>query len=76
MTPTIEELGLSQLSPAVRLALAEALWESVAREKEAAPLTEAQRLELDCRVADSQARPNAVRSWDELKARALARARP
>ncbi len=36
MAPTIEELGLDRLSPEDRLAVAEALWDSVARETAAA----------------------------------------
>jgi putative addiction module component (TIGR02574 family) len=75
MAPTLQELGLDQLPAEDRLALAEALWESVAREKEQAPLSEAQRTELERRLADSIARPEAVTPWEEIKARALARAR-
>ena len=75
MAPTLEELGIDQLSPEDRLALAEAIWESVAREMEQAPITPAQRQELERRLADSIARPDAVTSWEEIKARALARAR-
>jgi hypothetical protein len=37
MPPTIQELGLDRLSPEDRLAVAEAIWDSVARETEAAP---------------------------------------
>ncbi|MDB5313640.1 MAG: hypothetical protein JWO38_7842 [Gemmataceae bacterium] len=39
MTPTLQELGIDRLSAEDRLALAEAIWESVAREAEQAPLT-------------------------------------
>lgn len=31
MTPTVEDLGLDRLSPEERLAVAEAIWDSVAR---------------------------------------------
>lgn len=74
-TPTIEELGLDRLSPEDRLAVAEAIWGSVARDTEAAPVSAAQRMELERRLADSIARPEAVTSWEVIKARALARAR-
>ena len=40
MPPTLEELGIDRLSAEDRLALAEAIWESVAREAEQAPLTQ------------------------------------
>src|SRR5438105_12671678 len=75
MPPTIQELGLDRLSPEDRLAVAEAIWDSVAREAEAAPLTGPQRAELERRLADSIARPEAVIPWEEIKARAAARAR-
>jgi putative addiction module component (TIGR02574 family) len=74
--PTLEELGIDRLSVEDRLALAEAIWDSVAREIEQAPLTQAQRQELERRLADSLARPDAVTPWEVVKARAMARARP
>lgn len=75
MPPTLQELGIDRLSPGDRLALAEAIWDSVAGELEQAPLTETQRKELERRLADSIARPDAVTPWETVKARALARAR-
>ena len=75
MTPTLQELGIDRLSAEDRLRLAEAIWESVAREVEQEPISEGQRRELERRLADSIARPDAVTSWEEIKARALARAR-
>ena len=75
MAPTIQQLGLDRLSPEDRLTLAEAIWESVARDVEAAPLSAAQRAELERRLSDSIARPEAVTAWEAVKARALARAR-
>jgi putative addiction module component (TIGR02574 family) len=75
VAPTIQELGLDRLSQEDRLAVAEAIWESVAREVESAPLPAAQRAELERRLADSIARPEAVTPWEVVRARALARAR-
>jgi putative addiction module component (TIGR02574 family) len=75
MPPTLQDLGLDRLSVEDRIALAQALWDSVAQEVEQAPLPEAQRKELERRLADSIARPDAVTPWEEIKARALARAR-
>jgi putative addiction module component (TIGR02574 family) len=75
MIPSLHELGIDQLSVEDRLALAEAIWESVAREIESAPLAEGQRQELERRLADSIARSDAVTPWEVIKARALARAR-
>jgi putative addiction module component (TIGR02574 family) len=75
MLPTLQELGLDRLSVEDRIALAQALWDSVAQEVEKMPLPEAQRKELERRLADSIARPDAVTPWEVIKARALARAR-
>ncbi len=75
MPPTLQELGLDRLSVEDRIALAEALWDSVAQEVEQEPIPQAQRKELERRLADSIARPDAVTPWEEIKARALARAR-
>lgn len=75
MAPILQELGLDRLSLEDRLSVAEAIWDSVEREVESAPLTEAQRAELERRLADSIARPEAVTPWEEIKARALARGR-
>lgn len=75
MAPILQDFGLDKLTAEHRLAIAEALWESVVRELEAAPLPAAQRIELEHRLAESIARPDAVTPWDEIKARALARAR-
>jgi putative addiction module component (TIGR02574 family) len=75
MSPTLQELGIDLLSAEDRLSLAEQIWESVARDAEQAPLAEGQVQELEKRLADSIARPDAVTPWEEIKARALARAR-
>ena len=75
MTPTIHELGIDQLSVEDRLCLAQEIWDSVAEEIERVPLSDRQREELERRLADSIARPDAVTPWEEIKARALSRAR-
>jgi putative addiction module component (TIGR02574 family) len=75
MTPSLAELGLDRIPPEERLAVAEALWESVVREIEIAPLSPPQQEELERRLKDSIARPDAVTPWEVVKSRALARAR-
>ncbi len=75
MPLTMHQLGLDNLSPEDRLALAEEIWDSVAKEIENEPISEPQRQELERRLADSIANPNAVTPWEEIKARALSRAR-
>jgi putative addiction module component (TIGR02574 family) len=74
MSPTLQELGIDRLSAEDQLALAEAIWENVAQEMERNPISEGQRQELERRLAESIARPDAVTPWEVIKARALARA--
>lgn len=73
MIPTLQALGLDQLNIEDRLALADAIWDSVVRDAEANALTATQRQELERRLTDSIARPEAVTLWEQIKARALAR---
>ena len=75
MTPSLSELGLDRLPPEVRLAVAEALWQSVAEELESAPISAAQREELELRLAASIEKPDAATPWELVKARAIARGR-
>jgi putative addiction module component (TIGR02574 family) len=56
-----------------RIALAQALWDSIAAEPHPPLLTEAQRQELERRLADHQADPSDVVPWEQIKAEALAR---
>ena len=74
MVPTLQDLDLDRFSPEDRLEIAEAIWESVVRDLEESPLSAAPSGELDRRLADSIAGPEAVTAWEVVKARALARA--
>ena len=69
MPPTLQELGIDRLSPEDRLALAEAIWDNVAEEAERISLTEPRRIELQRRLADSVARPDAVIPWETIRNR-------
>lgn len=70
MPASMKAYGLERLSVEDRIDLAEEIWDSVEREIEHSPLTAAQRAELERRLADSIARPDAVTPWEEVKARA------
>ncbi|MDH3599974.1 MAG: addiction module protein [Candidatus Tectomicrobia bacterium] len=63
------------LSVDERLRLVEAIWDSIAAETGQPEMTEAQREELERRLAAHTASPEDVISWEEVKAQALARAR-
>ena len=69
---TLEQFGLDKLSADDRLALAEQLWDSVVSENEPA-LSDAQRTELERRVADADANPDEGVEWETIRAEAKAR---
>ena len=75
MTPTLQSLGIDRLSVEERIALATAIWDSIIAEPHPPLLTEAQRLELQRRLADHKANPGDVVPWEQVKAEALARFR-
>jgi putative addiction module component (TIGR02574 family) len=59
------------LSVEERIQLVEAIWDSIAESPDALPVTDAQRAELDRRLATHLREPDATRPWpqvrDELK---------
>lgn len=73
MAPTLQALGVDRMSVEDRIALATAIWESIAAEPHPPLLTEAQQLELDRRLVDHVANPDDVVPWEQVKAEALAR---
>lgn len=66
MVITLQSLGIERLGMEDQLALLDQLWESITSAG-GPPLTDAQRLELDRRLADHEANPDDVVSWDEVK---------
>lgn len=70
MSVSLKSLGIERLSVEERLALVEELWDSIA---EATPLTDAQRAELDRRLAEHEASPEDVVPWENIKASITAR---
>jgi putative addiction module component (TIGR02574 family) len=75
MAVDLQALGIDRLSVAERIELAQAIWDSIAAEVERAPLTEAQRQEVDRRLAAHKANPQAAIPWEQVEAEALARLR-
>ena len=67
MAVSLKSLGIERLGIEERLALVEDLWDSIAADSSAVPLTDAQRTELDRRIAEHDAKPNDVVPWDEIK---------
>ena len=72
-TPTLEALGIDRLSVAERIALVQAIWDSIPAEADAVPLTDAQRQELERRADDDDANPDDAVPWEAAKAEAWAR---
>ncbi len=70
MPATLESLGLDKLPRDERLALVQALWDSIATE--GPHLTDTQRAELDRRIADDDTNPDDVVPWEQVKARGRA----
>ncbi|MEG4512252.1 addiction module protein [Microcoleus sp. F6_B4] len=56
-----------------RIRLVQAIWDSISAEPEHFELTESQRIELSRHLLDRETNPNAVISWQEVKARTMAR---
>ena len=68
MAVSLKSLGIERLGIEERLILVEELWDSIAADSAAVPLTEAQRAELDRRIAEHEANPDDVVPWEEVKA--------
>jgi putative addiction module component (TIGR02574 family) len=73
MSATLSSLGIDRLSREERLVLVQEIWDSIAAEQSAPLLTEAQRQELERRVAEDDAAPDDVIPWEQVKAETLAR---
>jgi putative addiction module component (TIGR02574 family) len=60
-----------KLSVSERIQLVEDIWDSIAAETNTLPLTDAERAELDRRLADAEANPGVGTPWGDVKARLL-----
>jgi putative addiction module component (TIGR02574 family) len=69
MSPTMQALGIHELSVAQRILLVEEIWDSIAGETEQLPLTAAQKQDLQRRLAAYEANRHAGSTWEEVKAR-------
>ena len=65
--PRLTHDEIEQLSVAERVQLAEEIWDSIAATPEQLPLTEAQRQELDRRLALHEQEPARVTPWEEVR---------
>jgi len=63
------DLKLSELSVAERIQLAEDLWDSVAADTGELPLTDAQRAELELRLAEFERDAGSGEPWEVVRER-------
>lgn len=68
MGVSVKTLGIDRLNVDEKLALVEEIWATICVDARSFPLSDAQRAELDRRVAEDDAFPNDVLPWDEVKA--------
>ena len=65
---SMKKFGLDRLDVEQRLALIEEIWDSIdADESTAVQLSDAQRAELQARLAEDDADPDDVISWEDVK---------
>jgi putative addiction module component (TIGR02574 family) len=67
--PRLTPEEIERLSVAERVQLAEEIWDSIAATPERLPFTEAQRAELDRRLALLEGEPNRTIPWAEVRAK-------
>lgn len=73
MFPKMQQYGIDKLSNEEKIALIEEVWDSIEEHTNVMPLTQAQREELDRRIAHLDAHPESVLTWEELKRRVRAK---
>ncbi|MBL4622056.1 MAG: addiction module protein [Immundisolibacteraceae bacterium] len=62
-------MNLQSLTQSEKILLAEKLWDSVAADQQLLPLTSEQKSELDTRLANYYANPEAGEPWDKVRNR-------
>jgi putative addiction module component (TIGR02574 family) len=66
ITNTLSEIIALKVEDRIRIV--QAIWDSIAAEKAYPELTDEQKQELDRRIADSEANPDNVMTWQEIRA--------
>lgn len=72
-TQLLQQASVLELDEQIELV--EAIWDGIVNRNAAPSLTDAQKTELDRRLADHLANPDDVIPWSEVKAAALAQTR-
>jgi putative addiction module component (TIGR02574 family) len=66
MSPSQLE-AILRLSVEDRIQLVEAIWDSISEHPDSLPITDAQREELDRRLAEHRRNPQDARPWSEVR---------
>jgi putative addiction module component (TIGR02574 family) len=74
MSTTLESLGIDKLPPDEQLALVRAIWDHIAATGPTPRLSDAQRQDLQRRVAEDDANSDDLIPWEQVKAEARKRA--
>ncbi len=69
MSASMKSFGIDQLTVAQRILLVEEIWDSIPDEADALPLSDAQKQDLQRRLATYEADPKAGSSWEAVKTR-------
>lgn len=69
MQQSLTPSEIKKLSVAERILIVEEIWDSIAAEQDSVEVTQAQRAELDRRIASCDASPNEGKSWQEIRRR-------
>ncbi len=67
MAATMKELGIDRLSVEERLALVQEIWDSIVATPELPGLSEQQKHLFEQRMAELDANPGDVLTWDEIR---------
>lgn len=73
MGQALHALGIDQMSIEDRIALVQDIWDSVAIDAGLLPPGMEEKMELDRRIAEDDARPDDVVTWKNIKAEAQTR---
>lgn len=69
MSPTIPDFDFQSLSSPQKLELIGWLWDSIPDSTESLPFPESHRQELEQRLAEADANPNAAIPWEQVRGR-------
>lgn len=65
VSATLQEISSLPLEESIHIV--QAIWDSIAAEQVSPDLTKARKQELDRRIDDTEANPDNVMTWDEVK---------